>query len=113
MLTSFSTPEYKSKIIGEQTEPWIAECSRVLNLLFFKTRIFFKFYYVRNKRSKLTYRFHYEDELLALLRHSRFFVSKKLKHPTLLENYAACLGVLQKNLAGVKKQKAHHCKYIS
>ena len=30
---------------------------------------------------------------MALLKHRRFFASKKVKHPTLSENHAGCLGV--------------------
>ena len=30
---------------------------------------------------------------MALLKHTRFFVSKKVKHPTWSDNHAACLGI--------------------
>ena len=43
MLPSFSTPEYKSKILVEKTEPWIAEGSEILNFLFFKTQTILTF----------------------------------------------------------------------
>ena len=42
---------------------------------------------------------------MALLKHTRFFASKKVKHPTLSENHTACLGVPPIKAGECKKAK--------
>ena len=65
----------------------------------------FNFCDAKKRRSKLTYRLHYEDKLMVFLKHTRFFESKKVKHPALSEKHAACLRVPPIKAGECKKAK--------
>ena len=60
---------------------------------------------MKNRRNKLIYRLHYEDKLMALLKQTRFFATKKVKHPLVSEKHVAWLGVPPIKACECKKAK--------
>ena len=49
---------------------------------------------------------------MAIFKHTRFSASKKLKHSTLLKNYAACIGVSKKTSECKKARGSSLYKYL-